>query len=207
MNTATARPDEALKDSVGPASIDRLTDELRSLLQDVEYELVDGVPRRRNMGADASLVALNLGSELRSFCLRTNAGTPYGADCAYHMFPERPLHYRKPDVSFLSAEQWPPFGTSSGWFDFAPHLAVEVVSPNDTANALHAKVQEYHAAGSALVWVVDPPMRTLQDLRPGGYNRTYQAQDTMRGDGALDGFELLIDDVMVRLPPTGGPDG
>ena len=48
-----------------------------------------------------------------------------------------------------------------GFFPGAPDLAVEVLSPDDRAAAVLAKVQSWLDAGSAAVWVVDPKTRTV----------------------------------------------
>ena len=41
-------------------------------------------------------------------------------------------------------------------FTEAPFLCVEVLSPDDTAQELRIKVDEYLAWGVAYVWIVDP---------------------------------------------------
>ncbi len=48
-----------------------------------------------------------------------------------------------------------------GWFPGAPLLAVEVVSPSNTASDLHLKVRQYFEAGAREVWLVYPDTQTL----------------------------------------------
>lgn len=43
----------------------------------------------------------------------------------------------------------------------APELAVEIVSPSDSAEDLDQKVMQYLAAGSLSVWVVYPRTRKI----------------------------------------------
>ncbi len=56
-----------------------------------------------------------------------------------------------------------------GFIEGPPDLAVEVVSPNDTAREVAAKVNDYLKAGTPLVWVIRPAERTVTvHRRPGG---------------------------------------
>lgn len=49
----------------------------------------------------------------------------------------------------------------TGWFAGAPMLAVEVVSPSNTAKDTQMKVKEYLEAGALEVWLVYPDTRTV----------------------------------------------
>ncbi|MGI9072642.1 MAG: Uma2 family endonuclease [Bryobacteraceae bacterium] len=48
-----------------------------------------------------------------------------------------------------------------GWFPGAPMLAVEVVSPSNTAKDMHLKVKQYLEAGALEVWLVYPDTQTV----------------------------------------------
>jgi Uma2 family endonuclease len=48
-----------------------------------------------------------------------------------------------------------------GWFPGAPMLAVEVVSPGNTAKDMQLEVKQYLEAGALEVWLVYPDTRTL----------------------------------------------
>ena len=69
-----------------------------------------------------------------------------------------PLTVRGPDVAFVRAGRPEP---ERGFFRGAPDLAVEIVSPSNTAAELQEKVLEFLAAGTSLVWVVYPETRTV----------------------------------------------
>ena len=49
-----------------------------------------------------------------------------------------------------------------------PDLAIEVVSPDDEAAAMLAKIGDYLAAGIPHIWVVDPYKRTLVEADQNG---------------------------------------
>lgn len=73
---------------------------------------------------------------------------------------EEPDTVRGPDVAVVRRDRVPA-GNASGFIRGAPDLAVEVVSPSNTAAELQEKVVEYHAAGARNVWVVYPATRTV----------------------------------------------
>jgi Uma2 family endonuclease len=100
---------------------------------------------------------------------------------------------RAPDISFLGAERVPPGGVPRGYITGAPDLAVEVVSPDDTAAGIDAKVQEYLAHGSRLVLVVHPRTRTVTAYLPDGAARVLRAPDAIDGGDVLPGLSLPVD--------------
>src|SRR5690348_11210480 len=60
-----------------------------------------------------------------------------------------------PAVSFLRAERARKVDPSSD-IPGTPDIAVEVLSPTDTAGAMRRKIRQYFAAGALYVWVVYP---------------------------------------------------
>jgi Uma2 family endonuclease len=63
-----------------------------------------------------------------------------------------------PDVSVVKLER---LGEEGRIFRGAPDLAIEVVSPTDTATRLKSKVDAYLKNGSKTVWVVYPDSRSV----------------------------------------------
>ncbi len=82
------------------------------------------------------------------------------------------------DVAYVSAEVVAATPESSALFEGAPVLAVEIMSPSDKNEKVAAKVREYLAAGTPVVWVVDPEFQLVvvhrADARPVGLNVTHE---------------------------------
>jgi Uma2 family endonuclease len=100
-----------------------------------------------------------------------------------------------PDASFVSHDRLAPGRDRTKFFQTAPNLAVEVVSPNDLERDVSEKVEEYLEAGSERVWVIRPIPRTVTVHRPGGRADTYSGDDVLTSDEAglaVEGFTLRV---------------
>ena len=63
---------------------------------------------------------------------------------------------RIPDVSFIAWRQVPERHIPRvPMLTFAPDLAVEVLSPSNTAQEMNQKRHDYFAAGARLLWYVE----------------------------------------------------
>lgn len=105
---------------------------------------------------------------------------------------------RVPDVSFISRRRILKGGPMrEGFVPFAPDLAVEIVSPNDRANDVRAKVTEYLEGGTRLVWVFWPGFRSISVHAPGNVVRERYEKDTLDGGYILPGFRVRVGDLFV----------
>ena len=151
-------------------------------------ELVDGeLVERVLMGEKADAVAVNIGYFLKGYSLTTLAGLINGAHGSYQIFPNEPNKVRIPDVSFTKKDRLPA-GAAEGHSPIAPDLVVEVISPNDLAADLLAKIEDYQAAGIPLIWVVDPEIRSVRAFRLTGTEPALHEGDILRGGDVLPGF-------------------
>ena len=97
------------------------------------------------------------------------------------------------DIAFISIsrELGPP---DFSWYDLAPDLAVEVISPSNKTADTHRKVRQLLNAGARLIWLVYPASRTIEAHTPDGAI-TLQENDTLSGGDVLPGFELRVGDI------------
>ena len=159
---------------------------------DGRYELVDGevlemAPPNDEHGEIASNVvtSFNIYSRLRGIG-RSRVETGYTLRRA-------PDTVRGPDVSFVFQPRVE--GRGSGFPSGAPDIAVEVVSPSDTAAEMARKVAEYLAAGSQRVWVVYPVARRVVIHRADGSVVSYGGDDVITDEELLPGFSLPLSEV------------
>ena len=158
-------------------------------------ELIDGVLVEKIMGAKESLLAMELGFHLKSYLANKSLGVVLGEA---GMLQLRPRLVRIPDVSFISWDQMP-----SGEFpeepvpSLFPDLAVEVLSRGNTAGEMTLKVSEYFAAGSQLVWIIDPESQTADVYTAPGECRHLKATQSLDGGDVLPGFKLPLKELFV----------
>ena len=99
---------------------------------------------------------------------------------------------RSPDAAFLRADKLPRHGFDSGWIAAAPDLVVEILSPSETAADLEGKLRDYAAAGTQLIWVVDPALRVVAVKAANAPERRLSEPDTLEGDAVLPGFAIPV---------------
>ena len=73
-------------------------------------------------------------------------------------------------------------------------LAVEVVSPSESANEIVEKVQDYLSVGTEEVWVIYPKFRTLhRHLRDDPDNvGVYHEDDTLEPESLFPGLKIPV---------------
>ncbi len=101
---------------------------------------------------------------------------------------------RAPDVAFVARERVPASGVPDTYWELAPDLVVEVVSPSDRAGELQAKAHMWLQAGVKMVWVVYPATRTIM-VYEGGVVRVLRAGDRLEGGSVVPGFSCPVRDI------------
>lgn len=96
------------------------------------------------------------------------------------------------------------FKTDDGDYDefirSAPDVAVEVLSPGNEAIDIDQKIAEYLAMGTALVWVINPTVRTVMAYSQEDVQR-YTDADTLDAGDVLPGFAVAV---RALFPPVEG---
>lgn len=106
---------------------------------------------------------------------------------------------RAPDVSFISTDRVPVAGFGRGFGRFAPDLAVEILSPDQSAWEMNEKLEDYLIAGTRLVWIIDPMNRSVAVHPHDGPVRWLHEDDVLDGGGVLPGFTTPIAPLFRRV--------
>ncbi len=101
-----------------------------------------------------------------------------------------------PDAAFISAERVPN-DRIEGYFDGAPDLAVEVLSPTDRAGEVLAKVLDWLDAGCRAVWVVDPETRTVTVYHSRKEIVVLGQTDELGGGEVVPGFAVSVAEIFA----------
>lgn len=156
------------------------------------YELVDGELVERSMGAESAFLAGKIHQELANYVDLHQLGWAFPDGTSYQCFPNRE-NTRRPDVSFVRRGRFPNERVPVGHIKIAPDLAVEVVSPFDSALAIDEKVEEYLDIEVPLIWVVHPQLKLVKVYRQAGEDRVLWGNDIIDGENIVPGFKLSLD--------------
>lgn len=97
------------------------------------------------------------------------------------------------DIAFINKSKLPN-GLPDGHIAVAPDLAVEVISPGNSAEDIHEKVLELQDMGTELIWLVYLKTKTITVHTPDSA-KIYQVGDTLNGGDVLPNFSLPVDDI------------
>lgn len=139
----------------------------------------------------------SIGSELlmrlRQFVKANDLGVVVGADTGFVLARDPDL-VRSPDVAFVTKHRVAQ-ATIKAFFPGAPDLAVEVLSPSDTIYELGEKIDDFFAAGTRMVWVINPKSKTAGVHRPGLSVEVLHVNDQLSGLDVVPGFECRVGDL------------
>lgn len=166
---------------------------------DVRYELEDGrLVAWEPPGWTHGEIAVAIAAPLHVF-VRTHALGRIVVESGY-VLARRPDTVCGPDVSFVRADRLPAREVAHRFYEGAPDLAVEIVSPDDRAAEMARKVAGYlragTRAGTRAVWVVYPDTRSVVVHTPDGIARLHGPDDVLEGGDALPGFAAPVADLL-----------
>ena len=142
--------------------------------------------------------ATNLVVMLSVYVREKRLGWVFGDSVGYELvgFPQT---VRVPDVSFVRADRIPSDGVRPGLFKFPPDLAIEVISPSETATLLEEKVRDYAMSGTRLIWIVDPMRRTILTIPEDAPVSWLAEGDTLGGGSIVPGFSCPVAEVFEGI--------
>lgn len=109
-----------------------------------------------------------------------------------------PPTVRGPDAAFISAERLGAGEIPTGFWPVAPELAVEVLSPANTAEEIQEKVLQFLEAGTRTVWVVHPEARSVTVWTPPAEARVVDEDGTLDAGDVVPGFRIEVAELFSR---------
>lgn len=160
-------------------------------LELVDGEVVEVSPVTMRHGVIVIIVARLIDDYVRL----NNLGMVAAGNVGY-VLRRSPDRVRAPDISFVAWENVPESGLPErGFWEGPPALAIEVVSPDDRMNEIHAKVQHFLAAGTQQVWVLWPSQRTMTVYASNGSAQELGPDADVDGGDILPGFTARVGDL------------
>lgn len=155
------------------------------------YEIVKGQPEEKEMpGARHSGVCGRLERRLGTYVEANGLGEVY-PEASFQIGDNE----RIPDLAFISAGRIPPDGEPETKWMIVPDLAIEIVSPNDFYEKVHAKAMEYLAAGVKQVWIVSPENRTITVYRSATNIMAFPEDSELVSEDLFPGFRCRLSEI------------
>jgi Uma2 family endonuclease len=179
------------------ATIEQITTAEQLLAANLQHcELIGGeLVMMSPAGFDHGGIAGNIAIALGAFVKPHRLGMVPTAEPGFQIAHD-PDTVRAPDVAFVRADRIPPGGVK-GFFQGAPDIAVEIISPNDRASEVAAKAQDWLQAGCPVVWVVDPETRTVAVYRSLQEITILTVAETLTGGDVLPGFSVPVAEIFA----------
>ena len=146
-------------------------------------------------GFEHCRIASRINSRLTNYVEERSLGVVVGGDPGF-LIAQDPDTVRAPDVAFVRSERVPTTPVK-GYFQGAPDLAVEVLSPDDRAGEVLAKVQDWLDAGCRAVWVVDPKTRTVTVYHSRTDIVVLRESDELSGGEVVPGFSVPVAEIFA----------
>ncbi|NNF60597.1 MAG: Uma2 family endonuclease [Gammaproteobacteria bacterium] len=171
-------------------------DELYRLPDDEQrYELVNGwLVSEPPPGARHGRIATRIATLLDTWARRHRTGVVLSCDTGF-VLHETPDTVRAPDVAFVTLERYQALADERRAIPGAPDLAVEVLSPGNTRAEIHARVADYLAAGSTLVWVIDADLESVFSYCSLFQPQPHSGSDELAAADLLPGFSIAVSDI------------
>ena len=145
-----------------------------------------------------SIIAIRIARLLGNFVEPRGLGWVSGADSGYRLAADMLF---QPDAAFISKARAPKL--SERFFEGAPDLAVEIISPSERHTEIRAKISAYLAHGGQFVWIVYPDEQIVDvwQAQPDGALRveSFDKGQTLRAGDLFPEFSLPVADLFNGL--------
>ncbi|MCP9495573.1 MAG: Uma2 family endonuclease [Pyrinomonadaceae bacterium MAG19_C2-C3] len=156
------------------------------------YELIEGeLIQMSPAGQRHGKHAIRIAAPLAVYVEDNDLGEVFAAETGF-LLKRNPDLVRAPDAAFVRKERVDEVGDVDGYFPGAPDLAIEVVSPNDTAFEVEEKVEMWLRFGALAVWVLNSKVRAVTVHRSGNKVTRLTEGDMLEGEDVVPGFSIAV---------------
>ena len=155
-------------------------------------EWVDGnLVEKTGMTFKHGLAQVNLATSWKNY--KNSSGQ--GGEVVTEVLCRTSKHGRRPDVAYITPELLPESGNFTAFSQSFPLIA-EVASPEDSAEELFAKAQEYLESGCLEVWLLFPEARLIF-VNAGPRWLLFNADEVVNTQTVLPGFSVAVSELLA----------
>lgn len=156
-------------------------------------ELIQGKIRLMSpAGSEHGWVVMNVAGPMMIFVKEKKLGYTFGAETGF-VIQRDPDTVRAPDLAFVAADRVAD-RLPTQFFPGPPDLAVEVLSPGDTASDVQEKAETWLTSRCKEVWLIDPRRKTATKLTPAEDSIVQQSVEILTTN-LLPGFSLAVEEL------------
>jgi Uma2 family endonuclease len=138
-------------------------------------------------------ICARLLTALKAFADQHRLGAVWDSSTGFWM---RSRNCRAPDIAFVSKARLRALKRSApAFFQGAPDLAVEVLSPSTTRRELDERLKDFFASGARLVWVIDPERQMVEVCHSPTRRQLLGPGGDLDGEDLLPGFRYPVADL------------
>lgn len=173
-------------------------EELMALPKDgYKRELLNGEIVMSPAGSEHGRKIVRFTTALAVYVYQHDLGEVFDGQTGFRMKSRDVL---SPDVSFVARERLVGLQQApEGFFEGAPDLAVELLSPGDSLKRLNQKLAQYFDNGARLAWVMDSKRRTVRVHRGVRSHKTLTDAEELRGEEVVPGFRLPVATIFAPI--------
>lgn len=166
--------------------------ELQALPDDgFNHEVVDGeLVMSPKDNPEHGFICTELSFALNAHVKREKLGAIFDSSTGFWMENE---NCRAPDISFVSKEQLRRLKRpANSFFRFAPDLAIEVLSPNNTRPETQERLRDFFSSGTKLAWIIDSEAKSAEICYSLEKRRLVGPNGELHGEEVVPGFRFKL---------------
>lgn len=175
------------------------TEDILALSEDLRIEIINGeIIEMTPAGFMHVIVAGNVYDLLRAYTKQHKNGFVAMDNLMYLLekVDDAIETARTPDVSFIRQEHIPDFDFNKP-FPGAPDLAIEVVSPKESAAEIDDKVQDFFRAKTEQVWVIYPKGKKVYQYTSSSQVVIHLEDDSFTAESLFPNLQIRVSDFFI----------
>lgn len=138
-------------------------------------------------------IEVELSARLHQYGKESKRGRTVGGEVGIYI-RRNPDTVRGADIAFISRER-DIHPRAKGFFEVAPELVVEILSPEDRPGKIKEKLRDYFSAGVRVVWLVDPALRRVLVHRSLTNVTVLDRSQVLTCEELLPGFSVPVSEI------------